>query len=130
MRRRPQLTSPGVGPSAGQPAIRTVLTLGVLVLAAFHILFGFANFRPAFPELEGVAAILAGVALPVALLLARRSVPRALSIAFVGTLPLVAWFAYAVTIEKSSGPQFFRASLVLPTVTGTALVILRRRSGA
>ena len=106
------------------------MTLGVLVLAAFHILFGIANFQPGFPKLEGVAAILAGVALLAALLLARRSLPRALGIAFVGALPLVAWFAYAVTIDKSSGPQFFWASLLLPTVTGIAVIIIRRRRGA
>ncbi|MFP5372601.1 MAG: hypothetical protein ACLGI3_17905, partial [Actinomycetes bacterium] len=59
-----------------------------MVLAAFHILFGVANFRPGFPELEGVAATVAGVALLAALLLARRSLSRAFGIAFVGTLPL------------------------------------------
>ena len=107
-----------------------VVTLGVLLLAAFHVLFGIANFQPGFPKLEGVAAILAGGTLLAALPLARRSLRRAFGVAFVGTLPLVSWFAYAVTIEKSSGPQFFWASLLLPIITGIALIVLRRRPGA
>jgi hypothetical protein len=106
------------------------VTVGVLALAVLHILFGIANFQPGFPKLEGVAAIVAGVALLASLPLARRSMRWAFTVAFFGSLPLVAWFAYAVTIEKSSGPVFFWGSLVLPAVTGTAMIVLRHRAEA
>ena len=74
-----------------------------------------------------MAAIVAGVAVLASLVVARRSIRRALLTAFVGSLPLVAWFAYAVPIAGSSDPIFFWASLVLPGLTGLALLILRRR---
>ena len=104
-----------------------VLALGVLALGLLHILFGLANFQPGFPKLEGVAAITGGLALLASLALARHSMYRAFFTAFIGTLPLVAWFSYAVPIERSSGPVFFWASLVVPTIAGLAAPLLRRR---
>ena len=95
-------------------------------LGLLHINFGLTNFQPGFPKIEGVAAMTAGLALLVSLALARRSVHRALLTAFFGTLPLVAWFAYAVPVEGSSDPIFFWVSLVLPTATGVSLLILPR----
>lgn len=110
---------------AGRLMTLVVVALGTLV-GLFHIGFGLANFQPGFPKLEGVAAITAGLAILASLAVARRSMSRALLTAFLGTLPLVAWFAYAVPVERSSDPMFFWASLVLPTTTGLSLLVLRR----
>jgi hypothetical protein len=93
------------------------------------LLFGLTNFQPGFPKMEGVAAITAGLAVLASLALATRSMYRALLTAFLGSLPLVAWFAYAVPVEGSSDPIFFWASLLLPTTTGLSALILRRRRG-
>lgn len=101
--------------------------LAVSLLAFLHIAFGLANFQPGFPRLEGLAAITAGLALFASLALARRSMFRALLTACLGTLPLVVWFGYAVPVKGSSDPGFFWASLVIPTGTGLAALILRQR---
>ncbi len=105
-----------VGPGPRGPA------LGLL-----HLAFGLANFQPGFPKLEGMATITGGLALLTSLALARHSMYRASLTAFFGTLPLVAWFSYAVPIERSSGPVFFWASLVVTTIAGLAALRLRRR---
>ena len=103
-----------------------VTVLGVLV-ALGHIVFGLANFQPSFPKLEGVASITAGLAILASLVIAVRSTHRALWTACLGTLPPVAWFAYAVPVEGSSDPIFLWVSLVIPTGTGLAALTLGRR---
>jgi peptidoglycan/LPS O-acetylase OafA/YrhL len=117
------------GSSAGRVVI-TVASLAVILLALMHIVFGLANFQPGFPKLEGLTSITAGLALLASLILARRSMYRALVTACLGTLPLVAWFGYAVPVEGSSDPVSFWASLVVPTGTGLAAVVLRHRRTA
>ena len=109
-------------------ALRTVLAGAVLALGLLHLVFGAANFQPGFPKLEGVAAIIAGLALLVAPVVGRRSPESGLMTVLLGTLPLVAWFAYAVPVEGSSGPGFFWASLVVPTTAGLAALVIRSRS--
>ncbi len=107
-----------------------VAAVGVLVLALGHVVFGLANFQPGFPKLEGVASIIAGLALLASLIIAVRSMYWALVTACLGTLPLVGWFAYAVPIAESSDPAFFWASLVIPTTSGAAALGLRRKRAA
>ena len=107
--------------------VNTAAGLIVLGLAVVHVLFGIANFQPGFSEVEGVAAILGGLALILALAVARRSLFAAMVTACVGTTPLAAWFAYAVPVERSSDPPFFWASLMVPVFTGVAALLLRRR---
>ena len=107
--------------------LRVLLVLGVLALGLLHVVFGLANFQPGFPELEGVAAITAGLALLASPVVARRSLDAALLTVLLGALPLVAWFAYAVPVEGSSGPGFFWASLAVPTTAGLAALVSRRR---
>ena len=107
--------------------VLAVVTVPVLLLALGHIVFGIANFQPTFPKLEGVASITAGLALLASLVIAVRSTNWALLTACLGTLPLVAWFAYAVPVEGSSSPSFFWVSLIIPTGTGLAALTLRRK---
>jgi hypothetical protein len=109
--------------------VLAVSVVGVVLLAIGHILFGLTNFQPGFPKLEGAASMTAGLALLASLIIAMRSMYRALVTACLGTLPLVGWFAYAVPIEKSSDPAFFWASLITPAATGLAALGWRRRSG-
>ena len=109
-------------------ALEAVLILGVLALGLLHVSFGMTNFQPGFPKLEGVAAIMAGLALLASPFVARRSLHAALLTVLFGSLPLVAWFSYAVPVQGSSGPQFFWASLVVPATAGLAAVVSRRRS--
>ena len=104
-----------------------VVTVPVLLLALGHIAFGIANFQPTFPKLEGVASITAGLALLASLVIAVRSMYWALVTACYGTMPLAAWFAYAVPIDGSSDPGFFWASLIIPSGTGLAALTLRRK---
>jgi hypothetical protein len=104
-----------------------LLMLAILALAVLHILFGIANFYPGFSKIEGVAAMLGGVALIAAIPMARLSVEKALLTACVGTVPLSLWFAYAVPVEGSSGPQFFWVSLIVPVSTGLVALAMRRR---
>lgn len=103
------------------------LSATALVLGLGHVLFGLGNFRPGYPLLEGVAAVVAGVSLLVAAVLVWRSVRRALLTAALGTLPLVAWFLYGVGVEGSSDPVFIGLSLVVPSVAGAAYRALERR---
>ena len=109
--------------------VLAVSVVGIALLAVGHLLFGLANFQPGFPKLEGVTAMAAGLALLASLIIARRSMYRALKAACLGTLPLVGWFAYAVTIEESSDPVYFFASLITPATADLAALTVRRRSG-
>jgi hypothetical protein len=118
-----------LGGSIGRALVLTMALVAVLGVALLHVLFGVANFQPGFPKLEGIAAIIAGVALLASAVMARRSMYRALLTACVGTLPLVAWFAYAVPLEGSSDPAYFWVSLIIPITTGSAAWALRRRRG-
>src|SRR5215207_1409974 len=93
--------------SVRQALVLTVVGLAVLSIALLHIVFGIANFQPGFPKLEGVAAIIAGASLLTLLLLARRSVHRALLTACLGTIPLAVRFAYAVPSNDPRIPYFF-----------------------
>jgi hypothetical protein len=103
--------------------------VGVVLLAVGHLLFGPGELPAGVPGLEGVTAMTAGLALLASLVIARRSMYRALVNACLGTLPLVGWFAYAVTIDESSDPVYFFASLITPATAGLAALTLRRRSG-
>lgn len=112
-----------IGPTTVRYAVRTIVAAAVVVLALGHILFGLTNFQPGFPWLEGAVAVLAGLALLASLVASRFSVRAALWIALLGTLPLVAWFAYAVPVDGSSDPQFLVVSLIVPAAAGTALLL-------
>jgi hypothetical protein len=109
---------------------RAILWLVGLPVAVLYILFGIANLQPGYPKLEALAAIIGGLALLTSLVMAWGSVYRALLTACLGTLPLAAWFAYAVPIERSSDPQFFWFSLIIPTFTGLSVFVLWRRRTA
>ena len=63
------------------------------------------------------------------MIIARGSMYRALVTACLGTLPLVVWFAYAVTVEGSSDPGYFFASLITPAAAGLAALAWKRRYG-
>lgn len=115
--------------SAARSSGVALVALAVCVLAFGHIVFGLANFRPGYPAGEGVAAIVAGLALLAGLTMAGRCLFAALMTACVGTLPLVAWFAYAVPVQGSSTPTFLWLSLILPVVTGMSALVVRRRVG-
>ena len=97
-------------------------------LAVGHIVFGLGNFRPGYPVGEGVTAIIAGLALLAALVMARRSVFAALMMACLGTLPLFVWFAYAVPVQGSSTPTFLWLSSILPATTGIGALAVRHRA--
>lgn len=109
---------------------RAILWLVGLPVALLYILFGIANLQPGYPKLEALAAIIGGLALLTSLVMAWGSVYRALLTACLGTLPLAAWFAYAVPMERSSDPQFFWFSLIIPTFTGLSVFVLWRRRTA
>ncbi len=113
-------------------AVMSVAVVTAFVLGVGHIVFGLGNFRPGFPKGEGVASLVAGAALLASLIVARRSIYNALLTAWLGTLPLVAWFAYAVPLERSSDPVFLWMSLIVPTIAGAGALIARQRrsSGA
>ena len=123
---------PGGGVMDMKSAARFVgiaaVALVCCVLALGHIVFGLGNFRPSYPVGEGIASIVAGVALIAALTMTRRSLLAALTTACLGTLPLVAWFAYAVPVQGSSTATLLWLSLILPVVTGGAALVVRRRT--
>ena len=114
--------------SVGRAVAVALIVLVVAVLALGHIVFGLGNFRPGYPRGEGVASLIAGAALLASPLIALRSIFAALVTACLGTLPLVAWFAYAVPVEGSSSATFLWLSLILPVTTGLSAFLFRRRS--
>ena len=114
--------------SHGIRLANVLLALIVLLVAAVHIVFGLANLQPGFPKLEAAAAVTAGVALLASLFVARRSMLGACLTACIGTLPLVAWFIYAVTIPKSSDRVFLCLSLIIPTAAGLGAILTARRN--
>ena len=94
-------------------------------VAAFHLLFAFANFglageeeaARAVPLAEGALSLVAAIALAVAaLLLSRRQLFRASVVALAGTSPLPIFFAF--TVPEHSGWPFLFGSLVVPAVSG------------
>ena len=97
-----------------------------LPVALLYVLFGIANLQPGYPKLEALAAIIGGLALLASLLIAWRSVYQALLTACLGTPPLAVWYAYAVPIERSSDPQFFWFSLIIPTFAGLSAFVWRK----
>ena len=107
-----------------------VARVAVSLLALGYIAFGLANFQPTFPIAEGIAAVAGGLALIAGLVIAQRSMYWALLTAALGTLPLAAWFAYAVPVEGSSGLEFFWASLIVPAFSGLGAFALRRSRGS
>ena len=117
----------GVAASHGIRLAYVFLALVVLLVAALLIVFGWTNLQPGFPKLEAAASITAGVALLASLFVARRSMLWACLTACLGTLPLVAWFVYAVTIPKSSDPVFLFLSLIVPAAAGLGAILTLRR---
>lgn len=97
----------------------------VAVLGVGHIAFGFANFQPGFPKAEGVASLVAGAGLLAAIVVGRWSLHRAFVTALLSTLPLVAWFAYAVPVEKSSTPNLLVLSLIIPALAAAGAIRTR-----
>ena len=104
-----------------------IAVCAVGALGGAHLAFATANFQPGFPKLEGVAAFIAGAALFASTIMARRSLHLGFLTALFGTLPLVAWFAYAVPVQGSSDPHFFWLSLIVPTAAGVGALATRRR---
>jgi hypothetical protein len=107
--------------------VRPATTALLLAAGAVYALFAASCFRLAIehPWERGVSVgeglfVLLGA---VALFSAARPRHRA-AIVLVGTLPLVGWF---LATPWNSGPPFLIASLVVPVVAATVLVLGARR---
>jgi hypothetical protein len=103
-----------------------MVVLAVSVLAFLHIAVGLANFQPGYPKLEGVAAIIAGMALfsvadlgvEVCISGSRDRMPRHFAL---GRMVLLGR-------PRLSRGHLIWASLVIPASTGLAALIRRGRT--
>ncbi len=107
-------------------AVRLLMALFIIFLGFGHLAFSMANFQPGYPKLEGVTALVAGLALISSVFVARHSAFAALITVFVGTVPLFLWFTYAV--PEVSDPVFLYQSAVLPIISATGALLLWRRN--